>query len=95
VLALSALGYSNREIGVLLYVSTETVKTHLKHISQILGTRGKTHSVYAAMRLGLLGTTSRKSSFAPSQGSALTSGSEWNGSPEDLWNILSRDSHAA
>lgn len=95
VLALIALGFSNSEIASLLYVGEQTVKSHVRHLRAKLGARTRAHAVYVAMSQGLLGTSSEVPSFGHSSQSALTYGREWNGSPDDLWRILTRDSHAA
>jgi DNA-binding CsgD family transcriptional regulator len=54
VLALVAEGATNKEAGVALGVSRETVKTHLKHSTQKLGARDRTHAVTICFRRGLL-----------------------------------------
>lgn len=92
VLALVALGFSNEDIGALLMVEKETIKSHVRHILMKLGARTRAHAIWIATRKGLLGTTSRSDSFAPSSASTLTSGQEWSGSPEELWKILTKDS---
>jgi LuxR family maltose regulon positive regulatory protein len=56
---LLVLGYlptrlSNAEIAEVLYVSLNTVKTHLRRIYQRLGVSGRRQAVEAAERLGLL-----------------------------------------
>ena len=93
VLALVALGFSNWEIGSLLYIETETVKSHVRHVLMKLGARTRAHAIWLAMSRELLGTSLRGDSFAPSSASTLTSATEWSGSPADLWKILTRDSH--
>ena len=47
-------GFSNREIAGKLFVSVETVKTHLSHIKSKLGARDRTHSVVLAIRTNQL-----------------------------------------
>jgi LuxR family transcriptional regulator, maltose regulon positive regulatory protein len=45
---------SSREIAGELYLSTNTVKTHQRHLYQKLGARGRTEAVERARALGLL-----------------------------------------
>lgn len=45
-----SFGYSNREIGRRLFISADTVKTHLEHIYQKLGATDRTAAVAEAMR---------------------------------------------
>jgi DNA-binding NarL/FixJ family response regulator len=54
ILALLADGLTNKEIGARLYISPDTVKTHLEHICQKLGTADRTSSVAEALRRGLI-----------------------------------------
>lgn len=54
VLGAYATGLTRAEVGELLFMSMDTVKTHLRRISQRLGTSGTTHSVAVAIRAGLL-----------------------------------------
>ncbi|MBU6438093.1 MAG: response regulator transcription factor [Betaproteobacteria bacterium] len=54
VLNLTAKGYNFPEIGKLLGVSTETIKTHIKRVYQKLAVHTKNEAVYEAQRLGLL-----------------------------------------
>ena len=49
-----AQGYSNRKIAALLYVSEDTVKTHVRHILEKLGVQGRTQAILVAMQLGLV-----------------------------------------
>ena len=53
-LQLVAKGYSNKEIGKALHISTATVKTHLIHIYGKLGVDGRTAAVTAALERGIL-----------------------------------------
>jgi two-component system nitrate/nitrite response regulator NarL len=48
--ALAGMGYSNAEIGERLYVSPETVKTHLTHIYRKLKVTGRTAAAAELMR---------------------------------------------
>jgi DNA-binding NarL/FixJ family response regulator len=54
VLRLLAAGLSNREIGRRLYLSPETVKTHLGNIYRKLGVDGRTQAALAAVQNRLL-----------------------------------------
>ncbi|MCA9991593.1 MAG: response regulator transcription factor [Anaerolineales bacterium] len=54
VLALMASSATYREIGAQLFISEETVRTHVKRILTKLGQPNRTQAVIAAMRLGLL-----------------------------------------
>jgi LuxR family maltose regulon positive regulatory protein len=46
--------YSNAQIAARLYISTNTMKTHLKHIYRKLGVAGRNEAVETAESLGLL-----------------------------------------
>lgn len=54
VLVLIARGHSNREIGEQLFVSENTVKTHVNNIYAKLEVRRRTQAVARAKELGLL-----------------------------------------
>ena len=54
ILQLLAFGYTNREIGARLFVSPDTVKTHLEHVYQKLGASDRTAAVAEAMRRRLI-----------------------------------------
>jgi DNA-binding NarL/FixJ family response regulator len=54
VLRQVAAGGDNREIAERLFVSSETVKTHLGNIYRKLGVAGRAHAVAAALRQGQL-----------------------------------------
>jgi len=49
-----AAGNRNREIGVTLHISEETVKVHLKHIMEKLGASDRTEAVTIAVRRGFI-----------------------------------------
>jgi DNA-binding NarL/FixJ family response regulator len=49
-----AEGNRNREIGVKLFISEETVKVHLKHIMDKLGASDRTQAVAIAVRRGII-----------------------------------------
>jgi DNA-binding NarL/FixJ family response regulator len=54
VLGLIAQGLSNKEIAVALYISQNTVKTHVRHILEKLGLRSRSEAAAFAVREGLL-----------------------------------------
>ena len=54
VLQLLAFGYTNRDIGKRLFISPDTVKTHLEHIYQKLGANDRTAAVAEALRRQLI-----------------------------------------
>ena len=54
VLQLIADGLENQSIAKLLFVSVETVRTHVKSILRKLGARDRTHAVAVAFRTGIL-----------------------------------------
>lgn len=54
VLQLVAKGYSNKEIGKELRISTATVKTHLIHIYNKLGVDDRTAAVTTALEKGII-----------------------------------------
>ena len=54
ILQLLAFGYTNRDIGKRLFISPDTVKTHLEHIYQKLGASDRTAAVAEAMRRQLI-----------------------------------------
>ena len=47
-------GFSNRDIAGQLFVSPETVKTHITNIMSKLGARDRTHAVVLAIRTNQL-----------------------------------------
>jgi DNA-binding NarL/FixJ family response regulator len=53
-LQLAAFGKTNREIGEKLFISPDTVKTHLEHIFQKLGAQDRTAAVAEALRRRLI-----------------------------------------
>jgi DNA-binding NarL/FixJ family response regulator len=54
VAQLVAMGHSNKVIGKRLYLSEDTVKTHLRHLSARLGTKSRAHTVMVLLRRGLI-----------------------------------------
>lgn len=62
VLALIAAGDSNGEIGKKLYISRQTVMSHVKHILDKLEARNRTHAVTCAFHAGLLPTSTEGTS---------------------------------
>lgn len=70
VLQLVGAGQRNREIGGHLYISEDTVKSHLKHIMGKLGARGRTHAVALAERRGIIRLDSGSASKAVASGNA-------------------------
>ncbi|MFD1049908.1 response regulator transcription factor, partial [Kibdelosporangium lantanae] len=54
VLQLIADGLENQAIAKILYVSVETVRTHVKSILRKLSARDRTHAVAVAFRSGVL-----------------------------------------
>jgi len=54
VLSHVATGTRNREIGVRLSITEETVKVHLKHIMEKLAARDRTEAVTIALRRGII-----------------------------------------
>lgn len=54
VLALVAEGKGDQEIGLLLYITANTVKGHMKSINRKLLARNRTHAVALAIRASLI-----------------------------------------
>lgn len=54
VLQLLAFGHTNRDIAQKLFISPDTVKTHLEHIYQKLGATDRTAAVAEALRRRLI-----------------------------------------
>ena len=55
VLQLISDGLVNREIGDRLYLSEETVKSHVRHLLAKLHARSRAHAVAIGFRRGLIG----------------------------------------
>jgi DNA-binding NarL/FixJ family response regulator len=49
-----AAGYRNRDVAERLFISEETVKSHLKHIMEKLNARDRTQAVAIAVRRGII-----------------------------------------
>lgn len=54
VLTLVARGDSNPEIGQQLFITADTVKTHLRHLCRKLQARDRTHAAVLSLRWGLI-----------------------------------------
>jgi DNA-binding NarL/FixJ family response regulator len=54
VLRLIGDGLANREIGVRLFLSEETVKSHVRHLLAKLQARSRAHAVAVGFRRGLI-----------------------------------------
>ena len=54
VLQLISVGVVNREIGARLYLSEETVKSHVRHLLAKLQARSRAHAVAVGFRRGLI-----------------------------------------
>lgn len=54
ILVLMADGLFNREISRRLWLTEETVKTHVHHVLTKLGARSRAHAVAIGMRTGLI-----------------------------------------
>jgi two-component system, NarL family, response regulator LiaR len=54
ILQLVAFGHTNRDVGGKLFISPDTVKTHLEHIYQKLGASDRTAAVAEALRRRLI-----------------------------------------
>src|SRR3978361_616177 len=55
VLQLICDGLVNREIGVRLFLSEETVKSHVRHLPTKLQSRSRAHAVAVGFRRGIIG----------------------------------------
>jgi DNA-binding NarL/FixJ family response regulator len=64
VLRALAEGLSNAEIARRIWISPETVKTHVKSILAKLGVRDRTQAVVWAYRTGFAGTPGPGTGFA-------------------------------
>lgn len=67
VLQLIADGLENQAIADILYVSVETVRTHVKSILRKLSSRDRTHAVAVAFRSGVLVVDEQSPSSRPTR----------------------------
>jgi DNA-binding NarL/FixJ family response regulator len=67
VLQLIADGLENQAIAKILFVSVETVRTHVKSILRKLAARDRTHAVAVAFRSGVLGTDEGRPNGVPAE----------------------------
>ncbi|MGH3620877.1 MAG: response regulator transcription factor, partial [Sciscionella sp.] len=76
VLRLIAEGLENQAIGKTLFVSVETVRTHVKSILRKLHARDRAHAVAVAFRTGVLLTYGREHSAetGPARGASTSTG---------------------
>lgn len=74
ILWLAANGFSTPEIGELLYISAETVKSHRRHILGRMGCRTMTQVVHEGHLRGWFGTLLPGASNDPSPESERTYG---------------------
>lgn len=56
ILGLVAEGMSNKAIGARLFISEDTVKTHLRRMMRKLGVNDRAHAVHIGHLTGLLGS---------------------------------------
>lgn len=54
VISFVAAGYTNRETAAEMFISTETVKSHIRNILPKLNAANRTHAVAIAVARGLL-----------------------------------------
>jgi DNA-binding CsgD family transcriptional regulator len=53
ILAEVARGRSNSQIAMKMFISIETVRTHLRHVMEKLGAHGRAHAVAIAYHTGI------------------------------------------
>jgi PAS domain S-box-containing protein len=63
VLALLAMGDTNEQVAKRLFISAETVRTHLQHARKRLGATTRTHAVALALHLGEISLEGIPASF--------------------------------
>ena len=71
VLDLLAAGMSNEEIAASLFVSLNTVKTHLKNVYGKLGVASRTQAAVRSLELGIIGTPESRDASSETPGSGL------------------------
>jgi DNA-binding CsgD family transcriptional regulator len=76
VLDLIAEGLTNAEIGGMLHLSEETVKSHVRHLIAKMQARNRAHLVALGYETGLLTTTSPTPTSSPSPESHRISAGE-------------------
>lgn len=72
VLQLVAEGLENSDIAQMLYLSVETVRTHVKSILRKLNARDRTHAVTISFRAGILSARSDDAPKSPAEGANPT-----------------------
>jgi DNA-binding NarL/FixJ family response regulator len=56
-----ALGHTNNDVAAAVFLSPETVKSHVRSAMRKLGARTRTHAVVIALETGLIEPASRES----------------------------------
>ena len=74
VLQLIADGLENQAIAKILFVSVETVRTHVKSILRKLAARDRTHAVAVAFRTGVLTTEDGRPTAVPGHDDEASAG---------------------
>ena len=74
MLDLLATGASNADIAAQLYISVNTVKTHMKRITTKLGVSSRTAALSRATELRLLATRISRASTPPDRGGSAEAG---------------------
>lgn len=54
ILKLMAEGLTDRQIGTKLFLSVDTVKSHVKHLYRVMGAANRAHAVAKGFRWGYL-----------------------------------------
>ena len=54
IIVLVAQGFSNEEVGRLLHIHLDTVKTHLRRLYRAVGAKDRAHAVAILLRAGVL-----------------------------------------
>lgn len=95
ILGLIAMGLTNSEIGSLLFISAETVKSHVRHLLDKLHARNRKHLIYVGVKEGWLTITSTERTKNPSPHSQQGLAIGWSLEPEELLRSLIQDSPKA